>query len=367
MNLFNFISYIKYYYNQKLPITKYLFSFFQQKTLHDYCYFYETLENGWFQFRSSIDQTKKLGFTKKGKPIPSRQNPQRDTQCINFQKKKVTERDHPNYGTPKPHPIQPPAPLPNTHIRHKHHHDMVTHQQKLRQHQLQLLSEERQKYAQSHIPQPHGHHVSNVTLDSITQPGEQSRPARPPGRRGLHKTKKHRLSGGGSGGGAGGNVGGKLIDRLGMPKQRPLADHGARLYEMMANDEPSMRPEDLPNMLDYSSNDEYSKFRPRPIYFDKRPAEHQLREDKPTIKSSHDETQSLTHKQHNLDEPQAVNSKNSDEPISVPKQMSKDHHHSVTTGTKGHFPKSRNNNKRPHAAWKKTFDKISNSNLNSNS
>ncbi|KAJ6649371.1 hypothetical protein Bhyg_04605, partial [Pseudolycoriella hygida] len=34
------------------------------KNLHESCYFYETLENGWFQYRSAMNEKIFLGFTK---------------------------------------------------------------------------------------------------------------------------------------------------------------------------------------------------------------------------------------------------------------------------------------------------------------
>lgn len=62
--------------------------FYLQKKLQEYCYFYETLESGWFQYRSAVDETKYIGFTKKGRPVRyliNRPQQIRDSQCYSLQ------------------------------------------------------------------------------------------------------------------------------------------------------------------------------------------------------------------------------------------------------------------------------------------
>lgn len=56
-----------------------------QKNLHESCYFYETLENGWFQYRSAMNEKIFLGFTTNGRPVRHKA-PHLNTDCYNFQK-----------------------------------------------------------------------------------------------------------------------------------------------------------------------------------------------------------------------------------------------------------------------------------------
>lgn len=191
---------------------------------------------------------------------------------------------------------------------------------------------------------------------------EPSRSVRPPGRKRLHQPKKHKVNAGSGGVGGPTVVGVKLNGRLGVNQQRPLGENGARHYEMMANDEPFVRPEDIPNMLDFSSNDEFGKFRPRPAYFEKPSAQPKKT---PSIHFSQDTLHSLTKPNPVL--PPMSSVKDTDESRPVPKQANKVHHHSVSTGAKGQLQKFRSNNKRAHVAGKKAFGNLSNANLNSNS
>lgn len=56
-----------------------------QKNLHESCYFYETLESGWFQYRSAMNEKIFLGFTKNGRPLRNK-GQHINTECYNFQK-----------------------------------------------------------------------------------------------------------------------------------------------------------------------------------------------------------------------------------------------------------------------------------------
>lgn len=71
------------------------FFFFLQKKLRRSCYFYETLENGWFRYRSAVDEKKFLAFAKNGKANhPFQLNI--DQQCLEFQKTPVNTTLPPN-------------------------------------------------------------------------------------------------------------------------------------------------------------------------------------------------------------------------------------------------------------------------------
>lgn len=66
-----------------------LFSVFRfaQKKLHEYCYFYETMVNGWHRFHSAMDDTKHIGFTRNGRAIRFVNRPNRPYEnCYNFVK-----------------------------------------------------------------------------------------------------------------------------------------------------------------------------------------------------------------------------------------------------------------------------------------
>ncbi|XP_037051421.1 uncharacterized protein LOC119085216 [Bradysia coprophila] len=62
------------------------------KNLHESCYFYETLENGWFRYRSAMNDKIFLGFTKNGKPVRHKA-PHINTDCYNFQKEEVVQNE----------------------------------------------------------------------------------------------------------------------------------------------------------------------------------------------------------------------------------------------------------------------------------
>ncbi len=62
-----------------------------QKNLHESCYFYETLESGWFQYRSAMNEKIFLGFTKNGKPVRHKA-PHLNTDCYKFEKEKVQNK-----------------------------------------------------------------------------------------------------------------------------------------------------------------------------------------------------------------------------------------------------------------------------------
>lgn len=335
-----------------LLISIFLLSSAQQKKLQDYCYFYETLVNGWFQFRSAVNETHKLGFGKNGNPI-NRPLQQRDNQCTDFQKQRIlknspTDGKNATKSHSQPQNQSPQSSIAVHSLRHKHHREMINHQLKQRLHKEQLLKEEALKYAQSHVPQPHSHHVTNVTGDSAAAErlGQTVRPAV---RKRLHKTKKHRIA----------------ATRRGKTKQRPISVQP----ELMVNDDPSLRPEDLPNMLDYNPHQEYSKFRARPAYFDK---------SHPASLHSVDTHQKphhfhLVHDHHIKLDPLVQETTTGSHlsasatvvATSVNKHQSKVHHHHSLASAKDPLLKFRNSSKRQPS--KMSFDNVSNSHLNSNS
>jgi hypothetical protein len=68
-----------------------MFFHFQKKIKGTMCQFYETMVNGYIQYRSVVDETKYIGFTKNGRPIKLIQNSQKfDENCFNFFKWNLT-------------------------------------------------------------------------------------------------------------------------------------------------------------------------------------------------------------------------------------------------------------------------------------
>lgn len=66
-----------------------------QKKLRRYCYFYETLVNGWFRYKSAVNESKFLAFVKNGKAThPFQTNI--DQHCLEFQKTPVNRTLPPN-------------------------------------------------------------------------------------------------------------------------------------------------------------------------------------------------------------------------------------------------------------------------------
>jgi hypothetical protein len=78
--------------NDKIMILiVFVFFYFQKKNKGTLCEFYETMVNGYIQYRSVVDETKYIGFTKNGRPIKLIQNPKKfDENCFNFFKWNLT-------------------------------------------------------------------------------------------------------------------------------------------------------------------------------------------------------------------------------------------------------------------------------------
>lgn len=73
----------------------FFFYFVSQKKLRRYCYFYETLVNGWFRYKSAVNESKFLAFVKNGKANHPFQ-PNIDLQCLDFQKTPINRTLPPN-------------------------------------------------------------------------------------------------------------------------------------------------------------------------------------------------------------------------------------------------------------------------------
>lgn len=88
------------------------FSFLQKK-LQEYCYFYETMVNGWHRFHSATDDTKHIGFTRNGRAIRFHNRTTRPYEnCYNFVK---IDRSNINFTTDKSTTaIQRTTPTPFT-------------------------------------------------------------------------------------------------------------------------------------------------------------------------------------------------------------------------------------------------------------
>lgn len=135
-HLFSFLS--------KFLKNKFQFFFFlqffirnqQQKTLQEYCYFYETMVNGWFRFYSASDDTKHIGFTRNGRAIRFHNRTTRPYEnCFNFVKypsdtkfamEKSTTTILPTKKLTKPHSqINVTTTLPTANLKPKPLHTSI--------------------------------------------------------------------------------------------------------------------------------------------------------------------------------------------------------------------------------------------------
>ncbi|XP_031633098.1 myb-like protein Q [Contarinia nasturtii] len=150
------------------------------KKLHEYCYFYENMEEGYHRFKSVTDDTKHIGFTANGRQMTFRNRTIHNENCYSFTKitpkqlkaSKTAMSSSISTSSAKPKVTYMGSPLngmpvgESQHQNHHHHH----HQKQQQQHRQQPRNKQhpQQQQQQHHKKQRHQRISKSSIISSVS-------------------------------------------------------------------------------------------------------------------------------------------------------------------------------------------------------